>query len=55
MGWEAGAGLALLPLVHPDLFVVCQEALLPAHRAGVVSLLSLGASVSVIRIFGVVR
>lgn len=57
-GWEAGAGLVLLPLVHLDLSVVLQETLLPVHRAGEVALPSGGAqatSVGLIQIFGVVR
>lgn len=43
MGWEAGAGLVLLPLVHLDLFVVLQETLLPVHGAEEVALLSVGS------------
>lgn len=44
MGWEAGAGLVLLPLVHLDLFVVLQETLLPVHRPGEVALPSVGGT-----------
>lgn len=57
MGWEAGSGQVLLPLVNLDLFMVLRETLLPAHRAGEVPLPSVGGTGDkhIVQIFGVVR
>lgn len=44
MDWEAGVGLALLPLMHLDLSVVLQETLLLVHGAGELVLPSVGCT-----------